>query len=407
LSNNNLATLTPGVFEGLDTLRSLFLDCNALTIIPSGVFVNIPSLSSLNLASNGLRSISPGAFAGMTSMKSLELDSNHLTTIDPDVFNDTTRIDYLSIQSNSIQSLNDDAFAYLYNLEELNLNNNQLTSLPSGIFDMNTNLDTLYLNNNRLTSLPNGVFNQLNSLASLELNSNSLIYVDIGYAHPEFIDLQSNYLAFFHQDSHFVNDKTLGMKLYLDNNCLISSNLPPYNGPNVDIYMGDNQGRCSYGVCSKKEMRESGCFMCSNGGSGGECMTCLENRIVFNGRCVECLASEKCPFNNSGVVYCVDDKDLSHCSETNPINCTDHVCVYGVCGNKIVEGIEECDSTEHCGSDCKCVKGYVPKSDKSGICVLDDKSDSSSSRKKVDGAVHTHFEITTLIICVVISLFFI
>ena len=79
--------------------------------------------------------------------------------------------------------------------------------------------------------------------------------------------------------------------------------------------MGTNQERCPDGTCSNKTLRESGCFICSkqHGDDDEKCETCLEDHIVYDGRCVGCLSMEVCPFNNSDVVYCIDEHDLSHC----------------------------------------------------------------------------------------------
>jgi hypothetical protein len=37
-----------------------------------------------------------------------------------------------------------------------------------------------------------------------------------------------------------------------------------------------------------------------------------------------------------------------------------------VCGNGVVEGTEQCDSTPHCGADCTCESGFIPDS---GFCI--------------------------------------
>ena len=113
----------------------------------------------------------------------------------------------------------------------------------------------------------------------------------------------------------------------------------------MKINTGTNQGRCADGTCTNDELRKSGCFLCSRNESGDEyCVTCVEDHIVYNGTCVGCLSMEVCGFNNSDVVYCVDDVDLSHCNTSNnPTNCSDHFCLYENCGNGVVDGNEECE----------------------------------------------------------------
>ena len=109
-------------------------------------------------------------------------------------------------------------------------------------------------------------------------------------------------------------------------------------------------------------MRESGCFICSkqhgDGGDDEKCETCLEDHIVYDGRCVGCLSMEVCPFNNSDEIYCVDEHDLTHCLDDNPFNCSDHVCVSGNCSNGILEGNEECEIGGLGCRGCVCMKGW-------------------------------------------------
>ena len=112
---------------------------------------------------------------------------------------------------------------------------------------------------------------------------------------------------------------------YLDNNCLIQSQIPSYQSPNVTIYNGTNQERCLNGTCVNKKLRESGCFLCSNTQHGGEiCMTCIEDYLLFYGKCVKCLSTEVCPFNNTNTTKCIDG-DYSHCG-FGKIGCNNHKC---------------------------------------------------------------------------------
>ena len=89
------------------------------------------------------------------------------------------------------------------------------------------------------------------------------------------------------------------------------------------------------------------------------CMTCGEDHILYNGTCVGCLSMEVCPFNNSGEIYCIDNSDLSHCIKSrNPSGCSDHACLYGNCGNGIVEGDEECEIGGDGCQGCVCADGW-------------------------------------------------
>ena len=122
--------------------------------------------------------------------------------------------------------------------------------------------------------------------------------------------------------------------------------------------MNTNQERCPDGTCSNKTLRESGCFICSKQHGGDDddekCETCLEDHIVYDGRCVGCLSMEVCPFNNSDVVYCIDEHDLSHCvDEPDATNCLNHVCVNWNCVYGDFNTTKECEvGGDGCDADC-------------------------------------------------------
>ena len=68
-----------------------------------------------------------------------------------------------------------------------------------------------------------------------------------------------------------------------------------YDSSNVIIDIGDDQGRCSEWTCTNEGLRQTGCTSCAE----GTCLRCADKHIKYDGRCVECLTSEDCVFNNS------------------------------------------------------------------------------------------------------------
>ena len=151
--------------------------------------------------------------------------------------------------------------------------------------------------------------------------------------------------------------------------------------------MGTNQGRCPDGTCSNKTLRESGCFICSkqHGGDDEKCETCVEDHIVYDGRCVGCLSMEVCPFNNSDVVYCIDEHDLSHCVDDNPLNCSDHVCIYVGCGDGNVTENEECEVGGVGCRGCVCMKGWYSNHSKDCFSKCGDGNLTSDEECEVGG----------------------
>ena len=76
LSDQSIKTLKAGDFDGMLSLRTLYLDDNDLTSLPSGIFKDLISLSELHLNSNNLTVIPQGLFEGLTQLRQLHLSAN-------------------------------------------------------------------------------------------------------------------------------------------------------------------------------------------------------------------------------------------------------------------------------------------------------------------------------------------
>ena len=91
-----------------------------------------------------------------------------------------------------------------------------------------------------------------------------------------------------------------------------------------------NQSRCVDGTCTNEELRDSGCFICSNETGVDKCETCIEDHLLFYDKCVDCLTTEDCPFNNTNTTKCTNN-DYSHCG-FGVIGCKNHQCNMGGIG---------------------------------------------------------------------------
>ncbi len=150
LSDQSIASISSGDFDGMLSLKYLILEDNNLTSLPSGIFDDLVSLRELFLSSNKLTSIPGGIFSNLTSLT------------------------HLYLQGNDLSSLPNDAFDGLSSLVSINLQDNGLTSLPGAIFDGIPNITSILLSINNLTSIPNGLFEGLTQLSQLHLYVNSV-----------------------------------------------------------------------------------------------------------------------------------------------------------------------------------------------------------------------------------------
>ncbi|CAM9959403.1 unnamed protein product [Pylaiella littoralis] len=74
LSNNDMGSLEPGMFDSMPKLENLFLSDTGLTSIPAGIFDNTPLLTNLGLSQNDLTTLPAGLFEKLTVLDILSLN---------------------------------------------------------------------------------------------------------------------------------------------------------------------------------------------------------------------------------------------------------------------------------------------------------------------------------------------
>ena len=154
ISGVSLASLAAGDFDGMLSLRSLYLGNNELTGLPSGIFDDLVSLRELFLSSNKLTTLPGGIFSNLTSLTNLYLQGNDLSSLSSSVFDGLSSLKHLGLEDNELTSLSGSIFVGIPNVSSILLSKNKLTSLPAGIFDGLTSLSQLHLSWNPIpTSL--------------------------------------------------------------------------------------------------------------------------------------------------------------------------------------------------------------------------------------------------------------
>ncbi len=174
LSDQNIAVLKAGDFDGLSSLNSLALYKNTLTSLPADIFSGLSSLNRLDLGSNRLSGLPADIFSELSSLNWLSLSFNQLSSLPADTFSGLSSLNTLNLSYNKLSSLSADTFSGLSSLNTLNLSSNQLSGLSADIFSGLSLLNWLSLSFNQLSNLPAGIFSGLSSLRSFYLGDNSV-----------------------------------------------------------------------------------------------------------------------------------------------------------------------------------------------------------------------------------------
>lgn len=117
-----LEYISEAAFEGLVNLRYLNLGMCNLKDIPN--LTALVRLEELELSGNRLEMIRPGSFQGLTSLRKLWLMHAQVATIERNAFDDLKSLEELNLSHNNLMSLPHDLFTPLHRLERVHLNHN-------------------------------------------------------------------------------------------------------------------------------------------------------------------------------------------------------------------------------------------------------------------------------------------
>ncbi|XP_048871536.1 leucine-rich repeat-containing protein 4B-like [Brienomyrus brachyistius] len=114
--------ISEAAFEGLINLRYLNLGMCGLKDIPN--LTPLERLEELELSGNRLEIIRPGSFQGLVSLRKLWLMHSQVSVIERNAFDDLKNLEELNLSHNSLHSLPHDLFTPLHQLERVHLNHN-------------------------------------------------------------------------------------------------------------------------------------------------------------------------------------------------------------------------------------------------------------------------------------------
>ncbi|XP_005991042.1 leucine-rich repeat-containing protein 4B [Latimeria chalumnae] len=117
-----LEYISEAAFEGLVNLRYLNLGMCNLKDIPN--LTALVRLEELELSGNRLEIIRPGSFQGLTSLRRLWLMHAQVAIIERNAFDDLKSLEELNLSHNNLMSLPHDLFTSLHRVERVHLNHN-------------------------------------------------------------------------------------------------------------------------------------------------------------------------------------------------------------------------------------------------------------------------------------------
>uniref|UniRef100_A0A8D0GUB6 Leucine rich repeat containing G protein-coupled receptor 6 n=1 Tax=Sphenodon punctatus TaxID=8508 RepID=A0A8D0GUB6_SPHPU len=175
LDANLISEVPEKSFEGLPSLRHLWLDDNALTEIPVQALNNLPALQAMTLALNQIWHIPDYAFQNLSSLVVLHLHNNRIQSLGTNGFEGLHSLETLGFHNNNIKAIPEKAFAGNPLLQTIGLPA-PITSSPRPTRNfLNMCLPCRDLSWNYIQSIHPDAFVTLHSLVKLDLTENQLV----------------------------------------------------------------------------------------------------------------------------------------------------------------------------------------------------------------------------------------
>ena len=206
LQNNELVTVTSGAFKGLSNLQELYLQNNLLTSVNGELFIENENINLLNLNNNNIKT-----FPNITlrNIEDLKVQYNEISSFEFEAvmiqFPKIKKLDLSWNRISEISELDNDSLDKLHSLKEINLSNNKIMEIPEYVFLLFPNLIDLNLSTNAIRFKNSSKYFEYNQ----KLKILNLSYNRIDYLHHEIfrftsdleeIFINSNAISMLHED---------------------------------------------------------------------------------------------------------------------------------------------------------------------------------------------------------------
>lgn len=134
------------------TLKLLILESN-INHLPNNISQFFPNLQYFGVVDSSLEFLKRENFNGMETVKTLDLRKNKLSIIPDDVFSDLINLRKIDLSRNSIVILPSNAFNVMFHLTKFVVNENAIELFDSDIFRHNHKLDEIHLWRNKIKAI--------------------------------------------------------------------------------------------------------------------------------------------------------------------------------------------------------------------------------------------------------------
>ena len=124
-----------GICDRTLEVRTAIVEATEAATCAQVTQLQLRDVTALDVSDQGIASLSAGDFDGLHRLDTLDLSDNNLTTLPAGIFDELYSLTTLRLHDNDIASLPANIFDQLFVLETLTLHGNELTELPEGMFD--------------------------------------------------------------------------------------------------------------------------------------------------------------------------------------------------------------------------------------------------------------------------------
>uniref|UniRef100_A0A663EU26 Leucine rich repeat containing G protein-coupled receptor 6 n=1 Tax=Aquila chrysaetos chrysaetos TaxID=223781 RepID=A0A663EU26_AQUCH len=175
LDANLISVVPEKSFEGLLSLRHLWLDDNALTEIPVQALNHLPALQAMTLALNQIWHIPDYAFQNLSSLVVLHLHNNRIQSLGANGFDGLHSLETLALplkvlRKEGVSKPSSSINIKIFVSPNSGFHNNNIKAIPENAFVGNPLLQTIHFYDNPIQFVGQSAFQYLPKLHTLSLN---------------------------------------------------------------------------------------------------------------------------------------------------------------------------------------------------------------------------------------------